>query len=154
MAEIEEEDLIVLRSVFQKFDHDGDGYLNISEFVSLVKSLSKYVSEIRNINEFRIKALFAYLDAGMKRQMNFDEFCDWWFFDRYTYITGDTGKRLEKAYSLYSKYASKHGMTYNQFNLLLDDLHIEHTDDAFDEMDRSNDGILNFAEFCSWLGWF
>jgi len=157
MASLNDDDLAILRSAFNRYDRDHTGSLSSSEFVLFLTRLGKHVKELKGVETSTAKAVFAFLDKDADGRMTFDEFCMWWLDDasgRYGYFTGEKSRLLRKAYDLYSTHASSGGMTYHQFDNLLDQLGIEHTDYDFDALDENDDGVLSFPEFCEWLQWF
>ena len=153
MAHSSHDGLDVLQSVFEKYDREKKGFLDCDQFVYFISQLGKYVSELGNIEEETLKAFFDILTPDEK--LTFETFRKWWFSSsRYIYFVPETSKLLQKAHYLYKKYAPDMGMTYNQFNSLLDELGIEHTDYDFDNLDQNEDGLIGFTEFCKWLNWF
>lgn len=153
MAHSSRAGLDVLQSVFEKYDREEKGFLNCKQFVYFLTRLGQYISELGNIEEETQKAFFDLLASDGK--LTFETFRDWWFSsDRYTYFAPETSNLLQKAHYLYKKYTPDGGMTYHQFNSLLDELGIEYTDYDFDKLDQNEDGLIGFSEFCKWLNWF
>lgn len=153
------DDLTVLKSVFKKYDSDGNGYLNLKEFILFLVRLGKHVKELRKISSETASAVFALIDKNGDGKINFHEFCEWWNIDtsnRYGYFTGEKKELLKKSYGLYRQYSSKDGsgLTFEQFGKMMDTLGIEYDEEDFDSIDTDYDGILSFEEFCRWLNWF
>ncbi|MBL4615317.1 MAG: EF-hand domain-containing protein [Magnetovibrio sp.] len=166
------DDLIVLDSVFKKYDTDNSGYLDLKQFTLFLVRLGKHVKELRKVTILAAEAVFALIDKDTDGKIDFHEFCKWWNTDasqRYGYFTGEKGKLLRKSYNLYYKYSSSSdvhpatgvsspnknsGMTIVQFERMMDTLGIEYTEGCFDALDDDNDGVISFEEFCRWLNWF
>ena len=157
MTNLSENDVIILRSVFDKYDLDKCGSLDCHQFALLLARLGKHVKELKNIDDDTSLALCAFLDDNSHGKLSFNEFCTWWSKNapqRYSYFTEETSKLLRKAYGLYQKYTNNGGMNYLQFEKMMGELQISYTDDDFDALDQNEDGTLSFSEFCSWLNWF
>lgn len=163
----------VLKSMFYKYDREGKGYLTKTQFALLLSKLSGYIQELKGVEYNEAIATFELFDKNSDNRLTFDEFCEWWSMkpsNRYSYFCGEKSKLLKKAYALYTKYASdddtsnihkneditkiNSGLTYTQFERMMTDLNIPHSEFDFDNLDTSDNGILSFSEFCNWLNWF
>lgn len=155
-----DDDITILKSVFNKYDQDASGWLNNHQFTLLLARLGKYVPELKGVEIEVTNAVFAYLNVNGDGKMSFDEFQKWWYSrckkpTSYSYFMGKKGQLLRKAYTLYKKYTGiSINMSYEQFNKMLDEMKITHGDDEFDRLDQDNNGVLSFSEFCNWLDWF
>lgn len=155
-----EEEIEILQSVFNKYDTDQRGYLTPHQFTLLISRLGRYIKELRGVEFSTAQAVFGLLDTDGDKRISFDDFVGWWRSEdedsqRYSYFIGEKGKLLRKAYGLYSSYVSETGnMTYLQFNNMMDELGLEHDEYTFDLLDVNDDGLLSFSEFLQWLNWF
>jgi len=152
-----DDEYLILRSVFDKYDKQNKQFLTKLEFIHLVRRLTKHVKSLQNVNiKDEISAVFNLFDFNGDGVMSFDEFKKWWFDkNKYTYFIGEKAVLLRKAYSLYQHYASNElGMTLSNLKTMLNDLGISSKKDDFENLDTDRDGILSFKEFCTWLNWF
>lgn len=153
---LSDEDLLILRSAFKKYDRENKGYLTQVQFALFLSRLSNHVEELKGLEYEEAVMVFKLLDKDSDDKLNFQEFCNWWSQeDKYQYFCGEKSKLLRKAYNLYIKYAeSENGMSYNQFEKMMDELNITHSEFEFDELDSTGNGVLSFVEFVNWLHWF
>lgn len=155
---MEDEEIDILRSVFNKFDFEKSGYLSPQQFTFLILRLGKHIKELEGVEFSTAQAVFHLLDTDGDNQISFKDFVDWWRSPearKYSYFTGEKGKLLRKAYQLYSSHVSdKSNMTYSQFNNLMEELNIRYSEYDFDALDTNGDGLLSFCEFINWLNWF
>lgn len=149
----------VLRTAFDRYDTDKTGKMSPKQFILFLNQLSKHVPELKGCEFGEGVAIFAILDKDRDGFMSFEDFCAWWASpdaERYKYFTREKSELLDKAYRLYTSYSSENGteMSYHQFNEMMDELGISYDDYTFDALDKDEDGILSFEEFCTWLNWF
>lgn len=154
---MDDEEEIVLRNIFNKFDTSQKGrlgYLDCEKFVSFIKTLSEYVVALKNIDTYVIKSVYKYLDKSGDGKLSFDEIYEWWLSpSKYELFNSEKSQLLVKAYKLYSKYATSSQLSYDEFEKLLLFLKLSHHESIFDEIDKDGDGLLSFCEFVDWLGW-
>ncbi len=62
----------VLRAEFQKFDTDGNGYIDEPEFGALVRALGADLSNVE------LAVAFLAVDVNGNRRVEFGEFAVWW----------------------------------------------------------------------------
>jgi len=152
------EEVEILKSVFNKYDTDKTGYLTPQQFTFLISRLGRHVKELKGVEFSTAQAVFGLLDTDGDKRLSFDDFVEWWRSEdseRYSYFADEKSKLLSKAYNLYSTYVSETGnMTYLQFNNMMDELELDHGDYDFDILDTNDDGLLSFSEFVNWLNWF
>jgi len=135
-------DNIVLKSIFAKFDRNGDNYLSFIEFSKLCSRLG-----------FHLKGYqFLYLDINDDNKISFNEFQKWWIKDsKFDLFLIDKTKLLYQAYELYKKA----GSTFVLFqNYMKNSMEISIDNNTFDALDLDGDDKLSFYEFCKWLQWF
>ncbi len=162
----EDQEIIVLKQVFNKYDTDRDGYLGLDEFVKLVNALTLKLSEDivgknkngtkKLIDPLIILAAHKYYDLDGKGTLTFAEVYKWWSSNNKFYLlVGEPARLLYKAYQLFCGYAQGKGgqMTFDNFELLLEHKNIGHQDNTFDRIDINEDGLVNFHEFFNWLKW-
>ena len=164
MSALSREDVAVLKATFKKYDKNHTGTLSLCQFTLFLSRLSKHVTELRGIVMQEAAAAFNLLDCDRDGALSFEEFCDWWArgeSERYSYFIGDKGQLLKKAYAMYIKYTLSNSqddqpqpMTYDQFERMMEELGLPHSEYDFDDLDQDDDGLLTFDEFCEWLNWF
>lgn len=150
------DDQAVLRAVFNKYDTKGVGYLTLQQFILLITRLGKHVSQLRGTEFAEAQSAFALFDKDSDKKLSFSEFSDWWTSeDRYSFFSGEKAELLRKAYVLYSKYTQgEAAMTISKFSEMMEALEISYSETDFDALDKNEDGLISFDEFCQWLDWF
>jgi Ca2+-binding EF-hand superfamily protein len=61
-----------LRTAFERFDSDGNGYIDESEFAALVKSLGV------DFSAEKLRVAFLAIDVNGNERIEFGEFRAWW----------------------------------------------------------------------------
>ncbi len=61
-----------LRSEFQRFDSDGNGFIDEAELGALVQSLGA------NLSHTEVAVAFLAIDVNGNRRIEFGEFAAWW----------------------------------------------------------------------------
>jgi len=152
------DDGAVLRAVFSKYDTKDTGYLSLQQFTFLITRLRKYVPELRGVEFAEAQSAFALFDKDGDKRLSFSEFREWWTSkDRYSYFSGEKAVLLRKAYALYSEYLPEKGkaaLNISKFSEMMEALGITYTESDFDRLDKNEDGLISFDEFCEWLDWF
>jgi len=151
-----EKELEFLRQVFKKFDTHNTGYLDSDEFHNLIVGVAKQVTTLNHTDISTTEAAFAYYDRNRDGKLSFQEIYKWWISEkRFRFFMGDCAGLIKKARQIYKSYAktSTKGMTFAEFERLLDDLKIQHEETAFDNIDTDDDGLVSFTEFFDWLKW-
>ena len=158
MSTLDKDETAILNAVFNKYDTHKKGYLTINNFIRLLLNLSKYVKELKGIEEKKAIAVFTLLDKDADGKLSFTEFQAWWNKqDKYDVFCGEKAQLLRKAYTLFSNYTkdSQTSLSYSGFNEMMAELGLPECDELyFDDLDLDNDGKLSFDEFCEWLHWF
>lgn len=141
--------------VFQKYDIESKSYITLKQFISLIRDLEfTQLSSYKN-NYKKVARVFLLFNKNSNGKLDFDEFYDWWNNEnKFSLFTGKKAKLLKKAFSLYTTHVEGKKMTISEFENLMEDLDISHTDIDFDAIDKDHDGLISFYEFCSWLNWF
>lgn len=71
-VDVEATELTELRQSFEVCDNDGDGWINNTEFASLLQSLDQELSEDECLLAFELT------DADGDGLISFEEFMGWW----------------------------------------------------------------------------
>ncbi len=140
-----------VEEVFRRYAKTQSNKIVLSEFILILKKLKMVVVE-----EKVAVALFAYLDTNMNGALSQEEFKNWISSPiKYDLLMGKRRDRLLMAYDLFCKYntGDNSGLTYNDFEKMLVDLGIAHTEYDFDKLDNNADGLISFYELCQWLKW-
>lgn len=150
------DDETVLRAVFDRYDTESSDCLRLQQFILLVAKLGKYVPELKGVEFSVAQSAFTLFDRDGDKCLSFNEFKDWWLSeDRYSYFSGEKAKLLRKAYILYTRYTRGETlMTLPEFSKMMESLGIRYKESDFDILDRNEDGVIDFNEFCRWLNWF
>jgi len=154
--EISNDDETVLKAVFSKYDTKSTGFLSLQQFILLVTRLAKYVPELHGIEFSTAQSSFALFDRDADKHLSLKEFKDWWRSkDKYTFFEGEKAILLRKAYALYKEYTGENSaMNLYEFSQMMETLGITYKETDFDLLDRNEDGLISFDEFCKWLNWF
>ncbi len=151
----QDDDETVLRAVFNKYDTKKTGYLSLQQFILLITRLGKHVRELRGVEFAEARSAFALFDKDSDGKLNYAEFANWWTSEnRYSYFSGEKAILLRKAYALYTKYTNGEAMTISKFSEMMEALGITYSEADFDALDKNEDGLISFDEFCQWLEWF
>ena len=146
-------DETILRAIFNKYDTKKTGKMSLQQFTLLITQLGQHVYQLKD-TKF-IKAPFALFDKDSDNYLNYNEFSNWWASkDRYSFFSGKKAVLLKKAYVLYTQYTKDGVMTLSKFSEMMEFLGIAYSEVDFDALDKNEDGIINFDEFCQWLKWF
>eukprot|EP01027_Heterolobosea_sp_BB2_P021515 GEZU01030953.1.p1 GENE.GEZU01030953.1~~GEZU01030953.1.p1 ORF type:complete len:126 (-),score=46.43 GEZU01030953.1:31-408(-) len=90
---------IVVKSIFQKYDHDNSGHISTSEFHSLCYDLGYYLSEDE------VAAVLVMLDKNNDKTVSFNEFFEWWKNnDKFRCIDEGKVELLKSAVDMFRKY--------------------------------------------------
>lgn len=145
----------VLKSVFKKYDTDGNSTLGLPEFTRLLTDMGKHIPKLKGVSSETIPAIFALMDKNSNGHIEYDEFRKWWMnSESCNYATGEKSRNLRKAYGLYRQNSSEGKMSSEQFSELMRSLNLSYSEEDFYVLDQNSDGDLSFQEFCDWLRWF
>ena len=152
-----EPDDAMVRSVFTKYARVTPTKMVYWEFYRLMKQLSIHVKDIASDPSDNYMAQFCFIDSDGDGKIGYPEFKAWWSSNECLELfRGEKKTHLENAYSLYTRHAraDAKGLTIHSYGRLMNELMIEANDDDFDALDKNEDGVVSFAEFCAWLKWF
>ncbi|MFK8029728.1 MAG: EF-hand domain-containing protein [Gammaproteobacteria bacterium] len=72
MQQLSPEKIEETRQNFSFFDRDGNGFIDVKEFIELIKTISPETTEAQAINGFEL------VDENTDGLIEFDEFLEWW----------------------------------------------------------------------------
>lgn len=80
--EVPIDDIEAVKRVFDKYDEDGSGHLELEEFSLMLEKLLKVPPELE-LPKGRVKSYFAEIDLDGSGEVDFEEFLDWYvkYFD-------------------------------------------------------------------------
>ena len=142
------------RQIFDICDRMHRGYIIPRHFATFLQLMTngKVVPTRRQAEAFIV------YQCG-KTRFSYESF-ERWFESPHNFdmVASDKIVLLDKAYTLYHYYTNKDSeMNYKQF---IDMIHAEYKThqmigiDQVRLLDRNEDGIISFKEFCDWLKWF
>ena len=148
-----EQEMKFLYSVFNKFDENEDGYLNITEYKNFIYKIAENTKDVNCVNDVVITAVFDYYDTDIDNNLSFENILNWWTGDFSKFYIHKNCELLAKAHDIFNKYSKNKVLTYTQFEILAMDNNILNSGSIFDAMDSDENGIMNFKEFISLLDW-
>ena len=148
-----EQEMNFLFSVFTKFDKDKDKYLDINEYKEFIYKIAENTKDMNCVNDVVITSVFDYYDTNSDNLLSFKDILDWWIGDFTRFYIHENCEFLVKAHDIFNKYSENKVLTYSQFEKLSIDNNILNSGSIFDAMDSDGNGIMNFKEFVSLLGW-
>lgn len=153
----EEEGDYLIMKVFDRFDKNKKGYLTRTEFNQFIRTLSSLFDKNLFISSEKFSnALFDYLNNNGKNKLKYRDFERWWSVsneERYYFFIPDKKKKIIKAHRLYKFYTKHKDMNFHEFMNMVAEMNLNYSDYDFDILDRDNDGLLSFREFCNWLNY-
>lgn len=150
----DEDEIEVLKSVFEEFSEGSTGYLTQKQFINFINALSIHEKNLVTSDPYTINSVYKYLDKDGCNKLFFREVCNWWLSPKkYEFFSENSAKLINKANRLFSTHAKDARLTYEEFDELLQSLKVDHNESTFDEIDRNGDGLMSFNEFFDWLGW-
>eukprot|EP00931_Biecheleriopsis_adriatica_P025284 TRINITY_DN15568_c0_g1_i2.p1 TRINITY_DN15568_c0_g1~~TRINITY_DN15568_c0_g1_i2.p1 ORF type:complete len:582 (+),score=133.97 TRINITY_DN15568_c0_g1_i2:116-1861(+) len=146
-----------LRELFQRFDKDGGGYLDMMELSKVFRILSP------NFGMHEIQEICKELDRGGDRRVSRKEFMQWLkkggekaqLVKRA--ILNTTGKLREERISLAFKRYETGGdgvMDINELHVALHNLgslSLDEVKRVCADLDKTNDGFISYEEFSAWI---
>ena len=142
---------VVLKSLFLKYDNDGNGMLTHEELSNLFMDLG--------INNEQASVYSLLLDRDGSNDISYDEFKTWFYSGEEFQNIKDTTRyhRLKSAVDMFRRYDTNdnHSLDRNEFEKLFLDMggKKEGLDGALKELDRDSNGRVSFQEFLRWLNW-
>jgi len=145
----------VSKIIFQKYDKDGCGSIDISDFRNLCYELGHFLPD-QNL-EFALKMM----DKNGDGRIEYDEFLKWWSQnDKFgkLELKEDQRKKIEVA-SNYFRYFDKDNsgsIEKSEFNRLHADLvknklTTKDLESCLKDLDENSDGRVEFNEYIDWL---
>ena len=152
---MEEEEVKLLRAVFDRYDEYSKGYLTCKQFMKLMLRLSLINEDIKNLDIDILESIYTFLDTNHDNHLSFYEFVIWWNAeDRYSFFQDRKRELMIKGYRLYRKYCPQGSMNYAQFNQMMEEIGYGYDEYTFDELGEITDtGELSFYDFMIWLDW-
>lgn len=141
---------VVIRSLFSKYDTDGNGVLGADELGVLLKEDLGLTSEQANIYSLVI-------DKDGDRSVSFDEFLFWLKSgERFSNIS-DVSKyrQMCKAVEIFKQFDKDGSETIEkeEFRSLMSSINYgkKEIERAFTKLDKNGDGVISFFEFLAWI---
>ena len=72
MKTLSQESVEEIRVHFEFFDENNNGYLDVKEFIKLLKTITPAITTEQGVNGFE------YVDTNKDGLIEFDEFITWW----------------------------------------------------------------------------
>lgn len=118
------------------------------------------------LKDVHVDALARYMDKDNDKQIEFDEFYEWWCrhatTDGFDKRFESTMELLAQAYTGFMQYdADGSGeLDLQEFRKMYEalykrvDVPLKEIEDALASLDKNGDGRIQFSEFVEWLNWF
>ena len=143
---------IAIRSLFDKYDTNGNGKLEEAEMQSLLE-------EDLGLDRERSLLYFLLLDKNGDHDISFEEFNDWLRSEEHFEVLNDKEKFeiLAVAFDYFKTFDTDDSDTLDraQFEQMMKYFGNETVDmdKAFEKMDKDENGKVSFWEFMVWLKW-
>ena len=143
---------IAIRSLFDKYDVNGNGKLEGSEMQTLLEG-------DLGLNPEQSWVYFLLLDKNGDHGISFEEFNDWLRSGEHFEALNDKAKfhSLSKALSYFKRFDTDGSDTLDrvQFETMMNFFGYDNInmDKAFAKMDKDENGTVSFWEFMLWLKW-
>lgn len=147
--------VVVIQSLFRKYDADGNGELQREEIMSLLRV-------DLGLETKKAEAILAAIDKDSDGSVSFEEFLQWFRNEEGMEMVNESQDccnryyYTRKAVDLFKKYDIDGNGNIDAVELkkLLDDIDYKHSvQDALTTMDKDGDGTVSFPEFLKWLNW-
>nr|XP_012553891.1 probable calcium-binding protein CML25 [Hydra vulgaris] len=144
--------VIALKSLFNKYDVNGDECLDAKELASLL------TTDI-GLSEEQAETYIYILYKNGKTFISFEEFQDWMNNnDNLKDVTDATRYYyLRKAIEMFQRYDSNDNFSLDREELRLLLLETggkeEHLEITLKQLDKDGNGLISFKEFLEWLNW-
>ncbi|KAJ7381998.1 hypothetical protein OS493_037823 [Desmophyllum pertusum] len=143
---------IAIRSLFDKYDTNGNGKLEEKEMQTLLEG-------DLGLDREQSWVYFLLLDKNGDHDISFEEFTDWLRSEEHFEVLHDKDKfrSLSKAYNYFKSFDTDSSDTLDraQFERMMKFFGHEtiNMDKAFAKMDKDENGAVSFWEFMVWLKW-
>ena len=143
---------LVIRSLFQKYDEDGNGTLSRKE-------LGGFLQGDLGLSKAQVDMYTLILDKDGDKIISFDEFLSWFRSgDHFGLIDNNSRySKVCKAVALFKKFDADNSETIDraEFKNLMKSLGYKkiNFNKALLELDQNGDGVISFWEFLKWLNW-
>ncbi|XP_078353672.1 uncharacterized protein LOC144638315 [Oculina patagonica] len=143
---------IVVRSLFEKYDTNGNGKLEEQEMQILLE-------EDLGLEREQAWLYFLLVDKNGDHDISFEEFNDWLRSEEHFEVLNDKEKfeSLAKAFDYFKSFDTDDSDTLDreQFERMMKFFGHETVDmdKAFAKMDKDENGKVSFWEFMVWLQW-
>ena len=143
---------VVLKSLFLKYDKDGNGQLNKEELSILFKDDLGFTKD-------QSEAYALLLDKDGNGQVSFEEFNTWLKSGENFQNINDKSRYqlLKKAVDMFKKYDvdNSQALDREEFKKLFKDVggKAKNLNAALAELDQNDDNRISFQEFLKWLNW-
>ena len=143
---------LVIRSLFQKYDEDGNGVLSEMELV-------RFLEGDLGLSKSDVDLYTLILDKDGDKIISFDEFLSWFRSGEHFRLIDNNSRYslICKAVDLFKKFDADNSETIDrvEFRNLMKSL--GHTKIDFNktlsQLDQNGDGVISFWEFLKWLNW-
>ena len=143
---------VVVRSLFDKYDTNGNGKLEEKEMQTLLEG-------DLGLDHEKSWVYFLLLDKNGDHDISFEEFSDWLRSEEHFEVLNDKDKfdSLCKAFDYFKSFDTDDSDTLDraQFERMMKFFGHEtiNMDKAFAKMDKDENGKVSFWEFMVWLKW-
>lgn len=143
---------VVVRSLFDKYDTNGNGKLEEKEMQTLLEG-------DLGLDHEKSWVYFLLLDKNGDHDISFEEFSDWLRSEEHFEVLNDKEKfaSLCKAFDYFKSFDTDDSDTLDraQFERMMKFFGHEtiNMDKAFAKMDKDENGKVSFWEFMVWLKW-
>ena len=146
--------VVVLKSLFGKYDTDGSGFLSKPELITLL-------SEDLALAKKDVEAFSLLMDKDASHRISFDEFSAWIQNPSQAGLLMDpTGSKyhiLLKAVEYFKQFDTDQSgaLEVGEFTKLMKSIGVNDSavTAALNGIDRNHDGNISFYEFLKWLNW-
>ena len=141
MKGLSEERIAEFRCVFELFDEDGDGIINIQDVGTVIEQLGQIPSEID------LREMIKEVDRDANGYIDFNEFL---CFMANKLVDTDSEEELIETYKIFDRDGDGFINKKDFIKMMIDlgeNLSHEEIDEILADWDDDKDGMLNFEEF-------
>lgn len=135
----------LIHSIFNKYDTDNNGKLELDELVSLLYDIGLCVKP---------EVAMKLLDLNDDGTITFDEFYNWWNQrDRFRYFKKEHLQELYECFEMFKYYdrGSKGYISYDDYRNVCRDIFQHPSKSHMALIDKNNDNKIQFNEFVDWI---